>query len=99
LRWRPRSEGPVACLLQREGSAMAGSPGGKTTETDRITVALIPKAGADLQHLLDKTGLSKTDLVNRAISLYEFVDESTRADREVLIRDKTTGETQAVVFI
>ena len=78
---------------------MAGSPGGKTTETDRITVALIPKAGADLQHLLDKTGLSKTDLVNRAISLYEFVDESTRAGREVLIHDKTTGETQAVVFI
>lgn len=79
---------------------MAGAPGGKATETaERITVALIPKAGAHLQHLQDKTGLSKTDLVNRAISLYEFIDEATGADREVLIRDKATGETQVVVFL
>ncbi len=79
---------------------MAGAPGGKATETiERITVALIPKAGSDLQHLQDKTGLSKTDLVNRAISLYEFIDERTRAEREVLIRDKATGETQVVVFL
>ena len=78
---------------------MAGAPGARTTETaERITVALIPKAGADLQHLQDKTGLSKTDLVNRAVSLYEFIEESMRAGREVLIRDKATGETQAVVF-
>lgn len=78
---------------------MAGAPVSKTTETiERITVALIPKAAGDLQHLQDETGLSKTDIVNRAISLYQFIQASTEAGREVLIRDKTTGETQAVVF-
>jgi hypothetical protein len=77
---------------------MAGTPGSKTTTTERITVALVPKAEADLQYLLDKTGLSKTDLVNRSISLYKFVEESTAAGREVLVRDKTTGEDRVVMF-
>jgi len=49
-------------------------------------VALIPKAGEDLQHLQDRTGLSKTDIVNRAISLYEFVDTELAAGAEMIIR-------------
>ena len=54
--------------------------------SERITVALIPKAGEDLQHLQDRTGLSKTDIVNRAISLYEFVDTELAAGAEMIIR-------------
>jgi hypothetical protein len=78
---------------------MAGASGSKTaTETERITVALVPKAAADLQYLVDNTGLSKTDLVNRALSLYRFVEESTATGREVLVRDKATGEDRVVVF-
>jgi hypothetical protein len=64
--------------------------------SERITVALIPKAVADLQHLQDRTGLSKTDLVNRAISLHEFIDGQTRAGQDLLLRDSKTGETQLV---
>jgi hypothetical protein len=67
-------------------------------EIERITVALVPKAAADLQHLLEATGLSKTDLVNRALTLYRFVQESIDADREVIIRDKATGEDRVVMF-
>jgi hypothetical protein len=63
---------------------------------DRITVALIPQAAADLQHLQGRTTLSKTDLVNRAITLYEFVDTQLRQDRVLIVRDKQTGETQLV---
>ncbi|HEY2579083.1 MAG TPA: hypothetical protein VGI74_22475 [Streptosporangiaceae bacterium] len=63
---------------------------------DRITVALIPKAGDDLQRLQDRTSLSKTDITNRAITLYEFIDAQLRAGRDVLIRDNDTGETQTV---
>ena len=87
------------------GSAVPGAPEGKTTtatgpgaETERITVALIPKAAADLQYLLGDTGLSKTDLVNRALTLYRFVQESIAAGREVIIRDKATGEDRVVMF-
>jgi hypothetical protein len=53
---------------------------------DRVTVALIPKAANDLQSLHDRTGLSKTDLVNRAISLYEFVDAELATGSELIIR-------------
>jgi uncharacterized protein (DUF342 family) len=63
---------------------------------DRITVALIPKASEDLQRLQDRTSLSKTDLANRAITLYEFIDAQIRAGRDVLIRDSKTGKTELV---
>ena len=65
---------------------------------ERITVALIPKAAADLQSLQERSCLSKTDIVNRALSLYEFIDVQLRQDRDVLIRDRATGETQIVHF-
>ena len=91
---------------------MSDGPGGKTTindkETpdaarqsppDRITIALIPKASDDLLRLQERTRLSKTDLVNRAITLYEFIDDRARVGQEILIRDKTTGETQTVVLL
>jgi hypothetical protein len=69
------------------------------TVSRRITISLIPKAATDLEHLRDRTSLSKTDLVNRAITLYEFIDSQLRADQELLIRNRNTGETQLVQFL
>ena len=66
---------------------------------ERITVAVIPKARDDLAALQDRTGLSKTDLVNRAITLYEFVDAQLRDGHDLLVRDKETGETQLIRFL
>ncbi len=66
---------------------------------DRVTVALIPKAVEDLKHLQDRTALSKTDITNRAIILYRFIDEQLHAGRDVLIRDKSTGETRAILIL
>lgn len=65
---------------------------------DRITVALIRRAGADLQKLQDRTGLSKTDLVNRAISLYEFIDAQQHAGSDVL-HDPNSGDTRRVILL
>lgn len=91
---------------------MSDGPGGNTTindkekpdaarqsPPDRITIALIPKASDDLLRLQERTRLSKTDVVNRAITLYEFIDDRTRTGQEILIRDKTTGEIQTVVLL
>ena len=72
------------------------SPQAPPPSAERITVALIPKAAADLQSLQERSGLSKTDLVNRAISLYEFIDAQIREEKEVLIRDPDKNETQRV---
>jgi hypothetical protein len=81
--------GDVARPQQPPSSASPPS-----SSSERITVALIPKAAADLQRLQERSGLSKTDLTNRAISLYEFIDAQIREGREVLIRDPAKKETQ-----
>jgi hypothetical protein len=59
---------------------------------ERITVALISKAAEDLKILQVRTRLSKTDVVNRAITLYEFIDAQLRAGQDLLIRDRRSGE-------
>ena len=70
-----------------------------TERTDRITVALIPKAADDLQRLQDRTSLSKTDLVNRAISLYEFFESQLHAGKDLIVRDPDSGETQLIKLL
>lgn len=67
--------------------------------TERITVALIPKAAEDLSRLQANTGLSKTDIVNRAISLYEFLQAQIDAENDFVVRDRKTGESQLVKFL
>jgi hypothetical protein len=62
----------------------------------RITVALIPQAEDHLRQLQERTNMSKTDLVNRAITLDEFIDAQLRAGRSLMVRDDRTGETQLV---
>jgi hypothetical protein len=80
----------------RAGNNVAGGDVARPTLADRITVALIPQAAGDLQQLQDQTGLSKTDIVNRAISLYDFINTQLREGRDLLIRDSETKETQVV---
>jgi hypothetical protein len=66
---------------------------------ERITVSLIPKAAADLAVLVGRTGLSKTDAVNRAITLYEWVTAQMAAGNDFIVRDEKTGETQLIRFL
>jgi hypothetical protein len=84
---------------------MTANPGDKSLKEDaarppalgaRITVALVRKASEDLQLLQDRTGLSKTDIVNRAITLYEFVNTELEAGNDVVLRNRQTGETQVI---
>ena len=81
-------------MITSNDALVGGGVGQPSSE--RITVALIPKAVADLQHLQDSTSLSKTDLVNRAISLYKFIDGQTRAGKDLLVRDIKSGETHLI---
>lgn len=49
------------------------------TSTERITVGLIRRNSEDLAKLADETGMTKTDLINRAIGLYSLMVEKTNA--------------------
>lgn len=53
---------------------------------DQITVVLVSKAADDLARTRARTRLSATDIVNRAISLYDFLDSVRESGAEVLIR-------------
>jgi hypothetical protein len=53
---------------------------------DLITVALVEKAAADLKRTHERTRLSKTDIVNRALSLYEFIDAELGEGAELVVR-------------
>jgi hypothetical protein len=66
---------------------------------ERITVALIPAVADDLRRLQERTNLSKTDIANRAITSYEFLDAQIQTGHDLIVRDRRTGETQLVRFL
>lgn len=67
-----------------------------TTETEvKITVVLVSKAAADLAKTRRRSKLNQTDVVNRAISLYEFVDEELDNGTELVLR-RRDGSTYLV---
>ena len=59
---------------------------GPAAAVAQITVALIETAAKDLQTTQDRTQLSKTDIVNRAVSLYEFIDAELSEGAELIVR-------------
>lgn len=58
---------------------------------DPVTVLLIPQAKKNLEAAIARSGLSGTDIVNRAISLYEFADANMAAGCELILRDPAGG--------
>ena len=65
---------------------------------DRISVTLVKKAADDLARTQKRTGLGKTDIVNRALSAYEFIDRHMADGAEVLIR-YPDGRERLVTFL
>ena len=63
-----------------------------------ITVPLIPAVAGDLRRLRRRTKLSTTDLINRAITSYEFFDAHLRVGHDLIVRDNGTGMTRLVRF-
>jgi hypothetical protein len=86
-------------VTERSGRGGGSAGTGRAAAAERITVALTPQAAADLQKLLDRTGQGKTDIVNRAISLYEFINAQMSAGHELIVRNQVTGETQLIRFL
>ena len=63
---------------------------------ERITVALISRASTDLRRVQERTGMSKTDIVNRALTLYEFIDRRLADGSEILLRSEGTSELELI---
>ena len=89
---RPRASGSSGSASRPEGTSHPPA-------AERITVALIPKVAGILRRLQDRKNLSKTDIVNRAVTLYDFIDAQLDAGRDILIRDNVTQEIQSVMLL
>jgi hypothetical protein len=63
---------------------------------ERITVGLIPKVIKELDDLQRETGMSKTDLVNRAVSLYSFIQEHLARGEELMLFNPEDRKEQRV---
>lgn len=62
-------------------------------ETRRTTVVLVPKAQEALDQTAARTGLSKTDVINRALQAYAFLEEQAAGGAKILVqRDRNTEE-------
>jgi hypothetical protein len=51
-----------------------------------ITVTLIPQAAEALETAAGLTGLSRTDVINRALQLYAFAESERATGAEILLR-------------
>lgn len=68
-----------------------------TQKLERVTVALVPKASQALSDVTIREHLSKTDVINRSVQLYEFVSRLMANGSDVLVRTKS-GEILGVVL-
>jgi hypothetical protein len=66
---------------------------------NRITVGIIPKVWTELLRLMANTKFNRTDVVNRAISIYAMVDENVRNGHELVFRDPETGKERIVEIV
>jgi hypothetical protein len=66
---------------------------------ERITVALVAKVSAELRRLMGRTGLSKTDAVNRAITAYEYIEGEMAKGSELVLRQPGADVEQVIKFL
>jgi hypothetical protein len=55
-------------------------------ESRRISAILIPRAQEALDLTVKRMGLSKTDVINRALQAYAFLEEEMTTGATVLVR-------------
>ena len=69
--------------------------GTSAAEFENVHLPLVDRAATDLAKACQRSQLSPTDIVNRAITLYEFLDEERASGAEVLLR-RPDGSTVSV---
>lgn len=85
-------------MFASAGNSAIGKGLASDQATEFVSVALLAKVEGDLESLQDRTGLSRTDIINRAISLYEFIEAQLRVKNDLLIRDHKTKKIKLFRF-
>lgn len=61
-------------------------------EQRRMNVALIPRTQDALDRTANRMGLSKTDVINRAIQAYDFLEEQLSSGAKIFVRRGNSTE-------
>lgn len=69
-----------------------------TDEPTRVTVPLIPKSVDALAALVDQQGLSRTDIINRALQLYAYISGVQDHGAKVLVQ-WPGGDVEGMEFV
>lgn len=69
------------------------------TEIVRLNVNLNAATADALKKLSEEQGVSLTEVVRRAISLYNFIDDERRSGHRIQTADPEKGEVRELVLI
>jgi hypothetical protein len=58
----------------------------RSTANERYSVTLVPPAVEAIAELTASTGLSKADVINRAVQIYAYLDAQTQGGADLLLR-------------
>jgi hypothetical protein len=61
---------------------------------DKATFNMTPRTSAALQRLMERTGDSKTDALNRSVQINDFLEFIWRNGGQVYVREGASGELQ-----
>ena len=76
------------CMPDSQSHGPALSPG----EFHKVTVNLIPKSWDAANETAERLGLSRTDVINRALQAYAFLEQATAEGAQIVITRKTGSE-------
>lgn len=69
-----------------------------TKPNTRMSISLLDDVANDLNTLQERTGLSKVDVINRAITIYRFIDAQLRDGKALLVQEED-GSTSYVHLV
>jgi hypothetical protein len=64
--------------------------------SDRMV--LLPVAAQAMARLVERTGMSKANVVNRALQIYDYIEAETRQGTQLLLR-RPNGEVETLKIL
>jgi len=64
----------------------------------KLTLQVTPEMDAIIEKLSQERGISKSQIMRRAIVLMNYLDEGAASNKEILLRDSTSGEVERLVL-
>lgn len=64
----------------------------------KLTLQVTPELDAILEKLSRERGISKSQIMRRAIVLMNYLDEGASNNKDILLRDASSGEVEKLVL-